>query len=350
MRRRHHRSHTRRLRAAVLAVALLAGTFLLTAAAAADETDLGAIGFGSIVVDNVREHVLVSGPSANVVDVLGFSGEPIATIPGVYDARGMVIKGDTLFVAESAAGTIAEINLKTLTLDKGPLATGLHNPRWLAIAGGELWVTTGSGYGWGGLASVNLKSHEVRQFEEDAYYEPDLATPTADHDELLLASDGVSPGSIYRLNVSSGAPVVAASATGLNQENIDDLAVSPNGKRVIPAAGWPYDFEELGASALKPDGVIYPGETYPSAVAVSGRRANLVATGLASAFGPDIRVDPIGSATPIFEATTYGLQETHSVEPHGLALSASGKELFAAYFNDVYGDETLLSAFEVPGD
>jgi hypothetical protein len=292
--------------------------------------------------------VLVSGPSANVVDVLSYSGEPIATIVGVYGARGMVIKGHTLFVAESMAGAIVEINLKTLTLDKVPLATGLHNPRWLAIAGGELWVTTGSGYGWGGLASVNLMSHAVRQFEEDAYYEPDLATTPADHDELLLASDGVSPGSIYRLNVSSGAPVAASSARGLTQENIEELAVSPNGKRVIPASGWPYDFEELDASTLKPDGVIYPGEAYPSAVAVSGRRANLVATGLASAFGPDIRVDPIGSATPIFEATTYDLQETHSVEPHGLALSTSGKELFAVYFNDVYGDETLLSAFEVP--
>jgi len=254
---------TRPLLVATVLIALFVGGQFASSAAAAAETDLGAIGFGAIVVDNAREHVLVSGPRANVVDVLDFSGDPVATIPNIDGAYGMVIKGRTLFVAESTAGAVVQINLKTLTVGKSPLVTGLRNPRWLAIAGDALWTTTGSEHGWGGLAAVSLASHELRQFEEDAYYEPDLATTPADRDELFVASDGVSPGSIYRLNVSSGAPVVAASGRGLNQENIEGLAVSPNGKHVIPASGWPYDFEELSASTLKPDGVVYPGEAQP---------------------------------------------------------------------------------------
>jgi hypothetical protein len=345
--RRRRRSSARPLLAATAAVVALAGVSIPAAAAAA-EADLGDIGFGAVVVDNAPEHVLVSGPTANVVDVLSFSGELIASIPNIDGARGMVIKGHTLFVAESTAGAVAEINLKTLAVAKSPLVTGLHNPRWLAVTGGALWITTGSGHGWGGLATVNLASHELRQFEEDAYYEPDLATTRADHNELFVASDGVSPGSIYRLNVSSGAPVVTMSGTGLNQENIEGLVVSPSGARVIPASGWPYDFEELSADTLKPDGIVYPGEAYPAAVAVSGRRSNLLATGLFATRGPDILVDPIGGTTPIFEATTYSSGETHSIAPHGLALSANGKALFAAHFSDVYEDETWLSVFEVP--
>ncbi len=339
---------TRPLLAATVLVVLIAAGSLASATASAAETDLGAIGFGAIVVDNARGHVLVSGPRANVVDVLDFAGNLLATIPSIDGAYGMVIKGHTLFVAESTAGAVVEVNLKTLAVTKSPLVTGLRNPRWLAIAGGALWITTGSEHGWGGLAAVSFASRELRQFEEDAYYEPDLATTPANHDELFVASDGVSPGSIYRLNVSSGAPVVAASGIGLNQENIEGLAVSPSGKRVIPASGWPYNFEELSAKTLKPDGIVYPGEAYPAAVAVSRRPANLLATGLGAAFGPDIRVEPIGSVTPIFEATTPSSGETHSIAPHGLALSADGKALFAAYFSDVYEDETLLSAFEVP--
>jgi hypothetical protein len=345
--RKQRRLSSRPLVTAVAAVVALAGVSLPGAAAAA-ETDLGDIGFGAVVVDNAREHVLVSGPTVGVVDVLNFSGELIARIPNIDGVRGMVIKGHTLFVAESTAGSVVEINLKTLAVAKSPLVTGLHNPRWLAIAGGSLWITTGSGDGWGGLAAVNLASHELRQFGEDAYYEPDLATTRADRDELFVASDGISPGSVYRLNVSSGAPVVTMSGIGLNQENIEGLVVSPNGERVIPASGWPYDFEELSASTLKPDGVVYPGEAYPAAVAVSGRRANLLATGLFATRGADIFVDPIGSTTPIFEATTYSFGETHSIAPHGLALSANGKALFAAHFSELYEDETWLSVFEVP--
>jgi hypothetical protein len=117
---------------------------------------------------------------------------------------------------------------------------------------------------------------------------------------------------------------------------------------VIPASGWPYDFEGLSASTLKPDGIVYPGEAYPAAVAVSGRRANLLATGLFATRGPDISVEPIGSTTTVFQATAYGSGETHSIAPHGLALSANGKALFAAYFNGVYESETMLGTFEVP--
>jgi hypothetical protein len=210
-------------------------------AACAASTDLGPIGLGTILVDNAREHVLVSGPTANVVDVLSFSGNLIATIPNIYGAYGMAIKGRSLYVAERTDGSVVKINLATLKTSKKPLVTGLQQPTWLAITGGALWITTSVGSsGRGDLASVNLSSHVLTKFET-SYYEPDLATSPADANTLFVASDGLSPGSIYRLDVSSGTPVIAVSGTGLNQENIRGLAVSPDGTRVIPASSFPYD-------------------------------------------------------------------------------------------------------------
>ena len=341
-----HRRSTAALGIAATTFAVVVAALALPAACVAS-TDLGPIGFGTVIVDNARGHVLVSGPAANVVDVLDFSGNLVATIPNVYGAYGTAIKGHKLYVAESTAGAIVQINLKTLRARKKPVVTGLQRPRWLAITGGSLWVTTSLGSGQGELGSVNLTSHALKQFEGN-YYEPDLATSPADPDELFVADNGLSPGSIYRLDVSSGTPVVAASNPFTHQSNIEGLVVSPDGTRVIPAAGYPYDFEELSASTLQPDGVIYPGQAYPSAVAVSGRRANLLATGLGPNAEPDLLVDPIGSPAPIFTATTVDARGRHYIAEPGLALSADGGTLFAVYFSETFAGDTMLSTFAVP--
>lgn len=328
---------------AFAAVALIAAALAFSpAVATAAEIDLGTIGFGAVIVDNAHEHVLISGPKANVVDVLNFSGELVATIPEIYGAYGMVIDKNKLYVVESTTGSVVAINLKTLKVRKKPIVTGLVRPRWIAVSGDALWVTTATGSESSVLASVNLASQAYRQFPE-TYTNPDLATSPGDQDDLFLAVDGDSPGSIYRFDVSSGAPKLVASNTSLNQENIKGLAISPDGTRVIPAAGWPYDFEELSARTLQPDGFIYPGQAYPVDVAVSGRQANLLATGSFASRHDNVIVDPIGKPEPIFEATT----QSENLAPHGLALSADGRSLFAVSYGPNETD-TLLNTYEVP--
>jgi hypothetical protein len=142
---------------------------------------------------------------------------------------------------------------------------------------------------------------------------------------------------------------VKASNTFTDQQNIEDLAVSPDGQRVIPASGYPYFFEELSASSLQPDGITYPGAPYPSAVAVSPGRSGLLATGLDNGYSsPDIAVYPLGAPSPIFTATTLNSSGTANVRPHGLALSSDGSTLFVVSANDVYGTDTVLDAFAIP--
>lgn len=347
MLRSHDRSTTCIYRGHIALAAVLATLAAAPALASAAETNLGKIGFGAITVDNAREHVLVSGPTANVVDVLSLSGTLITTIPQVYGAEGIAIHGSTAYVVESTTGEIAAINLKKLKLQPKPVASGLVRPKWIAITGEDIWATSSLSSSRSVLVSINLKTHESKQFTE-AFSNPDLATSPADENALFLAVDGDSPGSVYRFNTSSGTPVLAASNTFTNQENIEDLAVSPDGTRVIPASGWPYDFEELSASTLEPDGVIYPGEAYPSAVAVSGRKANYVATGISSASHSDVIVDVIGKPEPIFEATTHSSSYFQSVLAHGLALSKDGRALFAVSSTGSERNETLLNAYELP--
>jgi hypothetical protein len=321
---------------------------LLPAAAAAATNNLGPIGFGTVVVDDARSQVLVSGPTANVVEVLDHSGNVVTTIPNVYGAWGMVVNGRYLYVAESTAGAIVRIDLTMPGLGATPIATGLFQPRWLALAGGKLWTTVAaSGFnGYGMLTSIDLKSGAVRAFSQ-MYYSPDIAASPGAPDTLFLAEDGLSPGTVYRLDVTPKPRVRASART--DQSNIEDLAVSPDGTRVIPASGAPYYFEELNSSTLQPDGIIYPGNPYPAAVAVSPGRGGLLATGLTNGYSsPDIAVDPLGTPAPIFTASTNNPDGTANVRPHGLALTADGSMLFAVTSNDAYNTNTVFNTFALP--
>lgn len=334
-------------RRTLLALALLAASALLTASSALAGTGtsvpLGAVGFGSVAVDDAGGHVFVAAPTANEVLVFGFDGSPVTTIPNVYGAGAMVVHGGSLYVVERTTGTVEAIDLATLA-DLGPVAQGLNQPGWLAFAGGKLWTAVNGGSGWAQLASVGLDG-TVTVFNTN-YYEPDFATSAADPNALYVAEDGLSPGAVYRLDVSSGSPAVTSSNTFTDQENIEQLAVSADGTRVIPASGYPYSFEELSSVTLKPDGIVYPAQPYPSAVAVSG---GLLATGLEHGYSaPSISVFQLGVPQAIFTATTANSSGTANVVPHGLALSADGSRLFAVTADDVSETQFRLWTFALP--
>jgi hypothetical protein len=310
--------------ALVVVAILAAGAVPATVVAS---TGLGPVGFGSIVVDDTAHHVFVSGPQGNVVDEFDFHGNLLATVSNVYGAWGMTISGNHLYVAESTTGAIVRIDLAGSTLTPQIIASGLNGPRWLVMTGGRLWSTEGASGGWGSIVSIDPTSG-VSATLSGSYYEPDLAVSPGDASTLFVAEDGLSPGALFRFDVSSSPPTQIAHNGFTDQENIEGLAVSPDGTRVIPASGYPYLFEELSASTLQADGLRYPGSPYPSAVAVSA--SGLLATGLDSGYSaPDIAVYQLGAPSPILTETTNNPSGTANVLPHGLALSADGAALFA---------------------
>lgn len=115
---------------------------------------------------------------------------------------------------------------------------------------------------------------------------------------------------------------------------------------MIPASGYPYEFEELSALTLKPDGIIYPANPYPSAVAVSPGNHGEVATGLSGGYSePDISVFALGRPAAIFTASTSSSSGTANVMPHGLAMSSDALVLAAVTYDDVYETSFWLHIF-----
>lgn len=340
------RPDRRRLRGALSAICATVVVLGAPQPSVASTTrDLGRIGFGTVVLDSARRHVIVSGPTANVIKMVAFSGRVVRTVRNVYGAWGLVISGRFLYATETTAGAVLRIDLANPKSHPVPVTAGLLRPLWLAITGKRLWTTTGSGSGAIRLASVNPGSGAVRTFPK-TYYAPDLATSPGASGSLFVIEDGQSPAAFYRLDVSSGRPRVAATSGPIDLANGQGIVVSPDGRRLIAASGAPYDFEEFHASTLLPDGIIYPGRAYPSAVAVSGLHANLLATGL-DASGRNIEVDPLGVPAPIFTATLDGSGSGPGVAPHGLALSSDGRTLAGvSYFGS--DSHTLVRIFSVP--
>jgi hypothetical protein len=333
-------------RAAVTAVALVLGAALPALAAAS--TNLGPVGFGTVAVDSARSHVLVSAPAADAIDELDYTGALVGQLSGLPGAWGLVVgDSNSVFVAESTAGAIVRVDFTDGGTKTSLVAMGLYQPRWLVFAGGKLWTTVGPAGSWDQLASVNPQSGVVKVWP-GSYYNPDLAVSPGLPNALFVAADGQSPGQVWRLSVGGPTPVVTATVR-TNGSNIRDFAVSAEGTRVVLAQGYPYHFDELSASTLLPDGIAYPGNPYPSAVAMSGGATNLLATGLANGYSsPDLAVFPLGSTTPTFTATTTNAQGTANVRPHGLTFSPDASKLFAITCDDVYCTNTLFDAFALP--
>lgn len=105
-------------------------------------TPLTLTSFGAIAIDQSHGWIFVSeGEAGDTVDVLDLRGELVTSLTGLAGPNGLVVRGSTLFVAETGAGDITRFDLTT------PLPTpltsfdvsSLGNPRDLVFAGGRLW-------------------------------------------------------------------------------------------------------------------------------------------------------------------------------------------------------------------
>jgi hypothetical protein len=335
----------RRILAAKFAASALAAGAVPATASADTATDLGNVGFGTIAVSNELQRVFVSAPLANKVDEFDFKGQLIGSIPNIYGAWGMAISSGYLYVTETTTGELVRLKLGASSPTPEQVASGLNHPQWLVMTGGRLWTTEDPTGQWGSVMSVDPSSGATAALP-GSYYQPDLAVSPGDPNTLFVAEDGLSPGAIFRFDVSTSPATKVASNTFTDQSNIENVAVSSDGKRVIPASGAPYLFEELDAYTLQPDGLRYPGNPYPSAVAVSS--SGLLATGLNNGYSnPDITTYALGKPAATFTASTNNPDGTANVLPHGLALSKNGDSLFAITAGQ--NNHVLMHAYKPAG-
>ena len=71
---------------------------------------------------------------------------------------------------------------------------------------------------------------------------------------------------------------------------------------VITASGAPYEFDEWKVSDLRQDGIIYPANPYPTAIATTPGNGGLMGGGLDASYEYDFYVYPIGKpAKPLVD-------------------------------------------------
>ena len=230
--------------------------------------------------------------------------------------------GNTLYVADANGTQLVAIDTATLTVTRTyPLPAG-SCPVEVASVGSKLWFASDCDGQFGVIGSVPVAGGTATMWPSiGSTYSPYLRAIPGDASSLLVAARGQSPAAIERLDVS-GTPTIKASVPFATiGSNLQDMAVTPDGKDVVIACGSPYYHQVLRTSDLSPDGV-YPSSNYPSAVAKTAAGGGLVAAGLVSSSGPSLYVYALGGTSPLATVSPG------DVSPGGLTWAPTGDRLY----------------------
>jgi hypothetical protein len=298
--------------------------------------------FGRFVVDGVRGDVFLSEPAPGAVVELDEQGQRVRTFSGLPGAYGLVIVGRYLYVAVQSAGEVARIDLGARRPSVHVFISRLAGARWLAFTYGRLWIgALAKVIGAWNMVSVDPATRRRRRFSEE-FYGTDFVTSPADPDALWMAESGEEPAPLhlYRLGVGT------LHQTAINRDpwegNLGEMVLSPDGSRLDAAASIVGPFHELCSQTLRPDGVVYPGYPFPSAVAMSA--SGVLATALDGYQAPELAAYRVGVTRPFWTATN-----SDSVVQDGLALSTDGRRLYTAVDTPAtHGPALLIEAYALP--
>jgi hypothetical protein len=308
------------------ATALVLGS--AQAGSAATATTLSLTTFADILVDDDNDHVFVTGgPGSSSVVVLNFSGQVVTTVTGEAGAAGMALDAanSLLYVALGDGDEIAVIDTDTLAeVDRISLAPAA-GARSLALAGGRLWFSHDCSSTTSRFGSIATDGSDLQQYPRGGDYPSDcpiLAVSPADADVLVASGIGSSPPTVYVYDASTAVPTVTISDTVSGSDDFEDMTITPDGTRLLAAAGSPYVIQALQLSDLS-SVTSYPTGNYPIATAVTAN-GNFVAGARFGSGDTKIFVFPAGSTTPVrdYELATDPFEAS-------LAFDAAASRLFS---------------------
>jgi WD40 repeat protein len=338
-----------RLGAVTIGAVLIAGISLVDSAqpaSAQPATRLPISSVGGVVVDGVHKQIFISDPQSGKIVATGYDGTVVATRSGLPGVAGISLSPDakTLYGAVRGADSIVSLATETLT-ETARYDTGTGTgPKFLAYAGGLIWFGyDGSGTGDGatpaGIGSLDPAGAAPTVVLKQDKDTPWLAAPrlaaTPAAPGVLAAGESTYSDTASRVavfDVSTGTARRTAVKT-LGNGRTDDLALTPDGKRLITArAGGSHEVWKV--PQLSSAGT-YRTEWYADAVAVADD--GTVATGSAAWYDPDVHIFAPGSMTALrrYDFPNTGTNSgADTLANEGLAWEPGGTDrLFAVTSN-----------------
>lgn len=215
------------------------------------------------VQDPTRPVMYASVSSLNSVAVINTQTLSYQLVPIGSNPDGMTLSpdGSKLYVANSGSSFIGVMNTNTLTTGSPILVPGGANPpdvafgnnnRLFVIANGiqQIDATTGA---------VTGPAATVFQYAGTLQISPDRNT-------LYYGQQGLSPTTMYKIDVSSTVPSVIASIT--TGSNGRDVTISHDGTMIAHPNGAPYSIAIYRTSDLATLGTLNTG-AYPVELAFS---------------------------------------------------------------------------------
>ncbi|WP_405583658.1 Ig-like domain repeat protein [Streptomyces sp. NBC_01190] len=300
-------------------------------ASAGTPAPLGLPGYSHMVVDGPHRHVFISGgPGSTGLAVTDFDGGRVGTVTGEPGATSMALSpdGGTLYVALPGSDAVSAVDTATLT-ETARYSTGTgpqEAARYLAFAGGRLWFGYGEG-GRGGIGSIDVGAARPTVSPADGgfwYAAPVLASSPAAPGVLVAGDNTSEPSQVKVYDVSAGSAVTTAYRSD-GGAFVQDLAITPDGKDVLVATGYPYYQQVFKLGDLSDDGR-YTTSNYPDSVAVAPD--GTVAAGVHSG-RPDIYVFPAGTDTALHSYDVSSENNNVDLASAGLAWAPDGSRLFA---------------------
>jgi hypothetical protein len=226
----------------------------------------------AMAVDSAHHQLFIStGAATNSLLVTNESGAVTDTI-ALNGASGLTLVGNSLYVGESGASDIAVIDTSTLVVTRR-LATGANTcPTSVAVVASRYVVYGLSCDQQGGsVAAIDLTSPFLTPAAVPGVnlFSNPIVRAVPNSTTVIVGDLGLDPSGVSIVNVS-GSPTVVKSVWELANgcENLQDLAVSPDGQSFVPACGWPYHHDVFSTTDLSQTDS-YPTGTYPSAAAFS---------------------------------------------------------------------------------
>ncbi|MCB1016914.1 MAG: S-layer homology domain-containing protein [Acidimicrobiales bacterium] len=216
--------------------------------------------FGDIVTDPATGRVLVSFDDS--IAVFDAEGQPETVLTGLPGARGMAVDGRSLWVALATSGSLAQVDLDTLTVAE-VLAAGTTVTGSVAVVGGKVWFPVGSS----DRRSLMMYDPATGVFDDrggSVYGGRVVAIPGSDT-HLLFHDVGLSPFSVYRVDLTTDPIRVEGDVPHGEGSNLREVAATDHGT-FVTASGSPYQFPEFSLTTMQRSGVAYTATNYPSGI------------------------------------------------------------------------------------